>query len=108
MDVDEIARKERKRVLKMFEAFMRLTEDSDPRLVGILSGHPPPKELLYTRTYYYYYFKTTPSKKMKYLLATKIKLINRILDMFRPTPILLENVLKGVKTEEDEIEVIVD
>lgn len=97
-----------KKFTKTLEAFLTFHENRDPHLLTLLSGIPPPKELIYARSKFLTKLRLTKSEKLKKVLRVLIERADELLDLYQKPPVLVESMLKGVATSEDELEVITD
>ena len=105
MDPELIEADLRRKFMKTLEAFINFTEDRDKRLLSLLGGVPPPKDLIDTRDLFMIWEEITPSARMKKLLKALIASCNRKLDLFEKSPVLIEGMMKKAAGE-DEMEVI--
>jgi len=96
----------RQNLMKTLDAFLHLYEKRNPVLVGMLAGLPPPKELVRAIIKTRIKINCTRSKKFKVVLTVVLEALLELADMFSKTPVFIENMMKGVATDESDIEVI--
>ena len=106
MDLDFQQEKLAKKILKIVEGFIKLTENRDERAFGLLSGLYPPKKLVVNRALLHLKVEAATNPKFKKIVAKLREEHDRLLDYFQRAPIFLESMIKE-EAGEDEQEVII-
>ena len=106
--LEQFKKEIQKRFIKVLEAFLSFHEGRDPHHLSILSGIPPPKELIRARAKFIMKKNLTRSEKLRAVLDTLINIADRLMDLYQKPTVLIESMMKEVATSEDEIEVITD
>ncbi|MEX0569038.1 MAG: hypothetical protein Q6363_007780 [Candidatus Njordarchaeota archaeon] len=93
--------------MKTLQAFIKLRENRNPQLFGLLKNVPPPRPLVEAYLQLQVKRQLARSKKLVKVLDILIASLEDMLDLFQRDVVILENMMKG-KGGENDIEVITE